>query len=45
MKRVFDEGLALFAGLNAIPKRSYLAAYSSRIGRKGDLQAHADLVR
>jgi len=32
MQLVFDEGLALFAGLNAIPKRSYLAAYSSRVG-------------
>jgi hypothetical protein len=38
MSMVLDEGLALFAGLNAIPKRSYLAAYSSRIGRKGNLQ-------
>jgi hypothetical protein len=38
MQRVFDEGLALFAGLNAIPKRSYLAAYSSRMGRKRNLQ-------
>jgi transposase len=27
-----DEGLALFAGLNAIPKKSYLSEYSSRIG-------------
>ena len=26
-----DEGLALFAGLNAIPKKSYLSEYSSRI--------------
>lgn len=26
-----DEGLALFAGLNAIPKRSYLSEYSCRI--------------
>jgi hypothetical protein len=26
-----DEGIALFAGLNVVPKRSYLAAYSSRI--------------
>lgn len=26
-----DEGLALFTGLNAIPKKSYLAEYSSRI--------------
>jgi hypothetical protein len=38
MSRVLDEGLALFAGLNAIPKRSYLAAYSSRIGRQGNLR-------
>jgi hypothetical protein len=37
MDLVFDEGLALFTGLNAIPKRSYLAAYSSRIGRKANL--------
>ncbi|MBW1688506.1 MAG: hypothetical protein JRS35_26015 [Deltaproteobacteria bacterium] len=36
MDLVFDEGLALFAGLNAIPKRSYLAAYSSRIGSKAN---------
>jgi hypothetical protein len=36
MNLVFDEGLALFAGLNVIPKRSYLAAYSSRIGRRGN---------
>lgn len=35
MNLVFDEGLALFAGLNVIPKRSYLAAYSSRIGTRG----------
>ena len=26
MDLVFDEGIALFAGLNAVPKRSYLAA-------------------
>ena len=31
MALVADEGLALFAGLNAIPKRGYLAEYSSRI--------------
>jgi hypothetical protein len=31
MPSVFDEGLALFAGLNAIPKRSYLTEYSCRI--------------
>ena len=33
MDLVFDQGLALFAGLNVIPKRSYLAAYSSGIGQ------------
>ncbi len=31
MALVADEGLALFAGLNATPKKSYLAEYSSRI--------------
>jgi hypothetical protein len=31
MASVFDEGLALFAGLNAIPKRSWLTEYSCRI--------------
>ena len=31
MSSVFDEGLALFAGLNVIPKRSYLTEYSCRI--------------
>jgi len=34
MDLVFDEGIALFAGLNVVPKRSYLAAYSSRIDRR-----------
>ncbi len=31
MSEVFDEGLALFAGLNVIPKRSFLTEYSCRI--------------
>jgi len=31
MAEVLDEGLALFAGLNAIPKRSFLTEYSCRI--------------
>jgi hypothetical protein len=31
MSAVLDEGLALFAGLNVIPKRSFLAEYSCRI--------------
>ena len=34
MDLVFDEGIALFAGLNVVPKRSYLAAYSSRIDHR-----------
>jgi hypothetical protein len=31
MSYVLDQGLALFAGLNAIPKRSFLTEYSCRI--------------
>jgi hypothetical protein len=31
MSAVLDEGLALFAGLNTIPKRSFLTEYSCRI--------------
>ena len=31
MALVADEGLALFAGLNAIPKKSYFSEYASRI--------------
>jgi len=31
MPMVADEGLALFAGLNAFPKKSYLSEYSCRI--------------
>jgi hypothetical protein len=31
MSEVFDPGLALFAGLNCIPKRSFLTEYSCRI--------------
>jgi hypothetical protein len=34
MDLVFDQGIALFAGLNVVPKRSYLAAYSSRVDQK-----------
>lgn len=33
MSLVADEGLAFFAGLNAIPKKTFLSDYSSRIGR------------
>ena len=32
MDLVFDPGIALFAGLNAVPKTTYLATYSHRIG-------------
>ena len=28
MDLVFDDGIALFAGLNALPKTTYLATYS-----------------
>ena len=38
MNLVLDEGLALFAGLNVIPKPSYLAAYSSRLGHRQNLR-------
>ena len=31
MSAVLDQGLALFAGLNVIPKRSFLTEYSCRI--------------
>jgi hypothetical protein len=33
MDLVFDQGIALAAGLNAIPKTTYMAQYSSRLGR------------
>src|SRR3954462_6156673 len=38
MDLVCDEGIALFAGLNVVPKRSYLAAYSSRVDRRANLR-------
>jgi hypothetical protein len=31
MSHVFDEGLALFAGLNVSPKRAFLTEYRTRI--------------
>jgi hypothetical protein len=40
MSEVFDEGLALFAGLNRPPKRSFLTEYSCRI----DPRAHASFM-
>jgi hypothetical protein len=38
MDLVFDPAIALFAGLNAVPKRSYLAAYSSRVGHRANVR-------
>lgn len=34
MPHVADEGLGLLAGLNVIPKRSFLSEYSSRVGHR-----------
>src|SRR6266571_1396960 len=34
MDLVLDEGVALAAGLNAIPKATFMSQYSSRLGRK-----------
>jgi hypothetical protein len=31
MEMVFDPGIALFAGLNTVPKRSFLSEYSARV--------------
>ncbi len=45
MSYVFDEGLALFAGLNVIPKRSFLTEYSCRIDPRALPQDHGGLVR
>ena len=41
MSYVLDEGLALFAGLNSIPKRAFLTEYSCRI----DSQCYPNLMR
>lgn len=38
MSLVADQGLALFAGLNAIPKKSYLSEYSHRLERRHTLR-------
>jgi hypothetical protein len=34
MDLLFDPGIALAAGLNALPKATYLSQYSTRLGRK-----------
>src|SRR5271166_1853574 len=41
MSGVLDQGLALFAGLNVIPKRSFLTEYSCRI----DAACYPELMR
>ncbi len=38
MDLVFDRGIALFAGINVVPKRSYLAAYSSRVDHRMNMR-------
>jgi len=38
MDLVFDPAVALFAGLNGVPKRSYLAAYSSRVDHRANVR-------
>jgi hypothetical protein len=38
MGLVFDPAIALFAGLNVVPKRSYLAAYRSRVDHRAHLR-------
>jgi hypothetical protein len=38
MDLVMDQAFAVFAGLNVVPKRSYLASYSSRIDHKTNLR-------
>jgi hypothetical protein len=38
MDLVCDPGIALFAGLNVVPQRSYLAAYSSRVDHRACLR-------
>jgi hypothetical protein len=37
MDLVFDPAIAVFAGLNVVPKRSCLAAYSSRVDHRANL--------
>jgi hypothetical protein len=41
MDLVCDPGIALFAGLNVVPKRSYLASYSSRVDRRANVRLMA----
>ncbi len=41
MDLVFDQAIAVFAGLNVVPKRSYLAAYSSQVDHRVNLRVMA----
>jgi hypothetical protein len=41
MPHVADEGLSLLAGLNVIPKRSFLCEYSSRVGHQQIVELQA----
>jgi hypothetical protein len=45
MDLVLDEGVALAAGLNAIPKATYMSQYSSRLGRKAIAQLLGTWIR
>jgi transposase len=38
MDLVFDPGIALFAGLNTVPKRSFLSEYSSRVDPRRNIE-------
>jgi hypothetical protein len=44
MDLVCDQGIALFAGLNVVPKRSYLASYSSRVDHRAVVRLMAAWV-
>lgn len=45
MPLVADDGLALFAGLNCIPKKSFLSEYSSRVSHHQTTNILADFHR
>jgi len=38
MDMVFDPGIALFAGLNTVPKRSFLSGYSNRVDPRANMK-------
>ena len=38
MEMIFDPGIALFAGLNVVPKRSFLAEYSNRVDPRKNMK-------